>query len=288
MEAIQAQKWIKNELIAAGIELAEAESEARLLLAAAMDLPLSHLPLHGREPVDQQWLWQRLKRRVQGEPLQYILGETEFMGLVYQALPQALIPRIDSEIVVEWGITLMRRMLVAGARPQIADICTGGGAFAIALAHYLPQVQVVAVDISPEALAIARENAAMNKVSAQIDFLQGDLLQPLLTQGLQVPLIIANPPYIPSGEISGLGRELAYEPLLALDGGADGLDFYRRLAAEAGAALLPGGYLLLEHGAGQRGDIVSLLQQAGWNICQLINDYGRRERGIVAVLNLPK
>ncbi len=321
----QAQQWITEELRKSGLVPEEAAWEARLLLAAALALPLCQLPLHRGEPADLDWLRPRLQRRCTGEPLQYILGETEFMGLTYRALPQALIPRGDSEIVVEKAISLLRQMMqtapgaqaapgtqtapgaqaasgtqtapgaqaapstqiAPGAQVErgahgFADICTGGGAFAIAMAHFLPGICGYAVDISPDALSLARENALLHGVAAQIDFICGDLLLPLIEKNVRLPLIIANPPYIPSEEIPRLGRELAYEPLLALDGGADGLQFYRRLAAQAPAALCPGGYLLLEHGVGQRQALCDLLAANGLHIVECLDDYGHRDRAVLA------
>ena len=285
MRVDEAYAWLKQNLLEAGLTPEEAHSDARWLLAAALDLPLSHLPLHRGEPVDRSWLWPRLKRRIQGEPLQYILGETEFMGITLRALPQALIPRGDSEIVVEKAVELARRLTAAGDMPKTAgDICTGGGAFAVAMACMLPEFTIYALDISPDALAVARENCLLNHVEQRVRLIQGDLLLPLQAQGLRLPLLIANPPYIKSSEIPLLGRELAYEPWAALDGGPDGLLFYRRLAAQAGQVLYPGGRLILEHGAGQRADVCAILQAAGLTVVETGDDYGGRDRFVVAAL----
>ncbi|MCR4962929.1 MAG: peptide chain release factor N(5)-glutamine methyltransferase [Firmicutes bacterium] len=285
MRADQAYIWLKEALTQAGMTPEEAHSEARLLLAAALDVPLSHLPLHRRETVEEAWLLPRLQRRRQGEPLQYILGETEFMGLTLRALPQALIPRGDSEVVVERAVALARQLADRQHLPPLAgDICTGSGAFAVALACFLPDFTVYAVDISPGALTVARENCQLNHTEDRVRLLEGDLLLPLQAQGLRLSLLIANPPYIPSQEIAALDRELQYEPWAALDGGPDGLSFYRRLAVQAGQVLYPGGRLILEHGAGQRAGVCAILREAGWTVWETGDDYGGRDRFVVAGL----
>ena len=276
----QALKQIQSQLSGSGITEGEAQMEARLLLAAALDLPLRELPLHHQDNIDIAMLLPLIERRKLGEPLQYILGETEFMGLPLYALPAALIPRCDSEVLLEYAINLLKNH----PAPLIADICTGGGAFAVALAHYLPHARIYAVDISAAALAVAKQNITRNQVEDRVEPVQGDLLAPLTSRKLKMDLIITNPPYIPTEDIYRLARELHHEPMLALDGGADGLVFYRRLAEETAPALAAGGRLILEHGADQQQAISQLLTAAGFKVVELIRDYGHNDRGIAACL----
>lgn len=197
-----------------------------------------------------------VERRARREPLQYILGTEEFMGLCFRVTPAVLIPRLDTEVLVEQAV----RRLQGRGRVRVADIGTGSGAIAVALAHRLPEATVVATDISREALALARENAAANGVS--VEFRQGDLLEPLA--GEQFDAILSNPPYIGSAEMAGLMPEVRdWEPHLALTPGEDGLAIHRRLAAGAPALLRPGGFLAVEVGIGQAGLVADLFAQAG-------------------------
>ncbi|MDO4581650.1 MAG: peptide chain release factor N(5)-glutamine methyltransferase [Bacillota bacterium] len=278
MRVSEAKTKITAVLTSAGIAAEEAAFEARLFLSAQLGCALSELPLQHAAEIDMAALAPQLRRRIAGEPLQYILGETEFMGLRLISAPAALNPRGDSEALIEAAIELAR----GWDAPRIADICTGGGAFALALAHYLPQARLYAVDISAQALALARDNAAALGLGGRIDFYQGDLLEPLAARGLRFELIVANPPYIPTAELEYLPPEVRHEPVIALDGGADGLDFYRRLAQETRAALADGGYLLLEHGCSQAAAVSELLREQGFGIARVINDWGGRERGVLA------
>ena len=262
----------------AGIAREEAKSMIRLLLAARLGCSLTQLPLHFQEETDFSLLQPDLEQLEAGMPLQYLLGESEFMGLPFLLTPAVLIPRFDSEALVEQAIASMKEM----PAPRIADVCTGSGAFALSLAYYLPEAEVVASDISPEALAVAKENARRLKVAERVRFYVGDLLVPLQLLGERYHLLTANPPYIRRGELSSLPLPVRREPRLALDGGVDGLDFYRRLAKEAGALLFPGGRLLLEHGDGQGDAVCRMLEAAGFSALCRICDYGGRERGVLA------
>ena len=191
-----------------------------------------------------------LSRRLLREPLQYILGETDFMGRRFLARPGVLIPRNDTE-------TLARRALEclpAGGRAL--DLCTGSGILAVTLALDAPGAAVDAADLSPEALSLARDNAALH--GADVNFLEGDLFAPCA--GKVYDMICCNPPYIKSGELPGLQAELRFEPDMALDGGPDGFLFYRRLAEEAPCCLIPGGRLLLEVGDGQAQEVSRMLE----------------------------
>lgn len=218
----------------------EAPFEGRAMAAALAGEAPSALPMlafRRLTPDMERELEAMLARRLSGEPLQYILGRWEFMGLPIICTPAALIPRQDTETLCELALRLP-------PCPAL-DMCCGTGCIGVSLAK-LGGFGVTFGDISPECLALARRNAALNGVEG--DFILTDLFDRV--QG-QYGLICCNPPYIPSGEIAGLQREVGHEPRLALDGGGDGLDCYRRIAAEYRARLAPGGTLLLEVGAGQ-------------------------------------
>ena len=201
-----------------------------------------------------------VERRNTGEPIQQIIGETEFYGLPFRVTRDVLIPRPETEHLVERGLAIAQ----STAHPRIVDVGTGSGAIAVALAHALPAASVTIIDISPAALAVARDNAARNNVADRIKFLEGDLLAPVA--GEQFDLIVSNPPYVPETDRDSLAVEVRdYEPALALFAGADGLDIYRRLIPAAFLALAPGGALLLEIGYGQRDAIHALLSSAGFD-----------------------
>jgi len=231
-----------------------------------------------------------LKRRIKGEPIQYILGKTEFMGLEFAVRPGVLIPRPETEILVEKAIEIAGggRWEVGGGRIKILDLGTGSGCIAVSLAKKLTEANVDAIDISLEALDIARQNSVLNNVT--VNFIHGDLFNIFSRPTSHAPrptvrydLIVSNPPYIPSREIARLQPEIQYEPVVALDGGADGLDFYRRLVSDAPAHLSQGGYLLLEMGFGQ----ASALKNIVWNcakfeIIEVFKDYNGIERVLLA------
>ena len=209
-------------------------------------------------------------RRGSGEPLQYITGIAEFFGLPFQVAPGVLIPRPETEHMVEEVLRLAR--LQVRQKLSIADIGTGSGAIAVALAHSLPNARLTATDLSPQALSIARENAAKNHVSERIEFVEGDLLAPL--SGQTFAIIASNPPYIPDSDLVSLSVEVReYEPHSALFGGEHGLTIYRRLIPDAYDLLLPGGWLVLEIGFGQQQSIQTLLEQSFYTEIHFIADY---------------
>lgn len=256
---------LRSLLVSATARLTEAGvadpgREAAWLLADLLGISVGAMRLKQTEEaaLDQMSAYDDLvARRVAREPLQYILGTEEFMGLTFAVSPAVLIPRADTE-------TLVREVVrsLAGRATRLADIGTGSGAIAVSLAHLLPDAVVVATDISPEALAMARKNAAAARVSERIDFRQGDLLTPLGCE--QFDAILSNPPYIGEGEMAGLMPEVRnWEPAIALTPGSDGLHFYRRLAAEGVSRVRPGGLLAVEVGAGQAQDVAALFGKAG-------------------------
>ena len=252
----------------------------RLLCAHVLQIHPRQLLLQLREqpPAEACERINRLARQLQeGEPLQYLLGETEFMGLPFRCSTAALIPRIDSEVLVEHAIELMRGL----ERPQIADVCCGSGTYGLSLAYYLPSARLCCCDISAQALELAQDNAHRLGVEERVQFACGDLLQPLQASGKRWQMIVSNPPYIASAELAQLDRWVQREPQLALDGGADGLDFYRRLAAETAELLVPGGLLLLEYGDEQKEAVAEIFRGSGLTLREQLQDLGRRERGAV-------
>ena len=208
-----------------------------------------------------------LLSRTQRKPLQYLLGTQAFYGLDFQVDSRVLIPRQETETLCEWGISHLRRL----KQPRALDLCTGSGAIAVTLKHECPHADVTAADLSTDALAVASSNAKLNQ--ADIRFVQGDLWQPV--EGEVFDLILSNPPYIPSQECKMLQPEVMQEPLMALDGGPDGLDFYRRIAQEAPSHLTERGMLAVEAGDGEAQAIASLFQAAGLAHVAIHNDlYG--------------
>ena len=208
-----------------------------------------------------------LERRLAGEPIQYIIGETEFYGLPFRVTREVLIPRPETEHLVEKALELA----VEFQPPRIVDVGAGSGAIAVALACKLSQAAVTATDLSSPALAIARQNAERNGVSSRIRFLRGDLLAPVKEE--QFEIVVSNPPYVPAGDRAGLAVEVReYEPALALFAGGDGLDVFRRLIPAAFAALIPGGFVALEIGFGEAQAIAGLLMDAGFESIEFVPD----------------
>jgi len=219
-------------------------------------------------------------RRAQREPLPYLLGEWEFYGRSFFVSPAVLIPRPETELLVETVLAWARSHSAA----RIADIGAGSGAIAVTLAAESPELHVYAVELSSAALALAVRNAARHEVTARITFLHGDLLQPLHNAGaLPFDAIVANLPYIPEGDYAGLMPEVRdFEPATALRGGADGLDLIRRLIADSPAALRRDGLLALEIGIGQSETVRQLLAAAHWRHISVIVDYAGIPRHLVA------
>jgi release factor glutamine methyltransferase len=218
-----------------------------------------------------------IQRRRASEPIQYITGEQEFYGLALRVTPAVLIPRPETEQLVEAVLAELD-----GARPlRILDVGTGSGAIAIALAHHLPHASVTAVDLSSAALEVAASNAARHALTDRIRFIQSDLLAALSPDEPPFDLIVSNPPYVPTGDRAGLHPQVRdHEPASALFAGPDGLDIYRRLIPQARAALRPDGLLALEIGHNQREAIASLL--SGWNQLRFLDDLQQIPRVAIA------
>jgi release factor glutamine methyltransferase len=208
-----------------------------------------------------------IDRRLAGEPIQYITGEAEFYSLPFRATPDVLIPRPETEHLVEKVIELAARF----DSPRIADVGAGSGAIAVTLAKNLPQARITAIDISPRALAVARENARRNGAEERIRFLCGDLLRPV--EGERFEIVASNPPYVPATDRGTLAVEVRdHEPAMALFAGADGLDVIRVLVPEAYAALVPGGVLAMEFGYGQCPAVNRILEDASFTEIEFVAD----------------
>ena len=200
-----------------------------------------------------------IKRRVEGCPVAYLVGERAFFLLTFEVTPSVLIPRPETEDLVAEGLRIIKEQ----ATPRILDIGTGSGCIAISIVHQHKTVQATAVDVSPEALAVAQRNAARHNIAERIRFLESDLFS-AIPGGERFNLILSNPPYIADHEFAGLAVDVReHEPRLALDGGTDGLSVYRRLIAAAPDYLEPGGTLLLEIGATQEIAVSGLLETQG-------------------------
>jgi release factor glutamine methyltransferase len=282
---------IREALVEGGGVLTEAGIETSgldvsLLLAAILNTSRSSLFAAGPQPLaDESYAAfnDMLKRRLAGECAAYIVGKKEFYGLEFEVNPSVLVPRPETELLVEVALEeLGNKDHIQG---RVIDLCTGSGAVAIALKHEMPELEVCATDISPQALAIAAANASRLLSPNSITFYQGDLydaLSPLLIAHSPSSLttILSNPPYVPSAEIPGLSPEVRAEPVIALDGGGDGLDLIRRIISSAPLYLGSGGVLLLEADPRQMQIIAALLDQAGFIDVQIRKDLSGNERVI--------
>jgi release factor glutamine methyltransferase len=256
--------------------------QAELLLAHVLRLPRMKLYLNFERPLsasETDAYREIIRRRSQFEPLQHIVGSISFCGIEILSTPQALIPRPETELLAEFGW----QFLNGRENPLAIDFGTGTGCIAIALALKCPRARVIALDISADAILLAWRNAVQNQVDARIDFLESDGLT-ALPGNTVADLIIGNPPYIATAEIATLAPEVRADPLAALDGGADGLDYYRRLSAGAKKHLRPGGKIMLEFGEGQAPDIEKLFLQEKWIVEAIKEDYSHRARFIFAKL----
>ena len=251
-----------------------------------------YLYVHFDEPLQPQELAdyrEAIKQRIRRVPVAYIIGKREFMGLTFHVTEDTLVPRPDTEILVQAAIERLKKM--DGKR--FADIGTGTGAICLSVLHYLPQATADTVDISEAARSVAEENAKALDVADRVTFYTGDLLAPLseaakgaADEEVQTPYdaILSNPPYIPDKDIEGLAPEVrCKEPRTALAGGADGLDFYRRLVADSPALLKDDGFLAVEVGIHQAQAVAKMAAQSGSFVrTEIIKDYGGIERVVVA------
>lgn len=255
-----AELWRAGEAMLAQAGIAQAENETVWILESVLGQDRAGLYVSKNERVEERGVRHAMalfERRASREPLQYVLGTQEFCGLDFRVTPDVLIPRPETELLVD----VVRQACANTSGASIADIGTGSGCIAIALARALPTATLYATDYSPEALALAQENAKHHGVQDRVKFLGGDLLEAL--EGLKLhgrlAAIASNPPYIAENEFVALQPEVRlFEPRLALGGGPDGLSFHRRLLRDAAAFLEPDGVLALEVGQGQAGHVSDL------------------------------
>lgn len=260
--------------------------QAELLLAQVLKLPRMQLYLDFQRqltPAEADHLRELIQRRGRREPLQHILGTTCFCGLEMAVNRHVLVPRPETELLAEAGWEFLRQLTPGDSGPRpVLDFGTGSGCLAVTLAVKCPDVHVTATDVSPDALAVAAQNAARHGVSDRIEFRESDGFA-ALPAGANFDLILSNPPYIPTLEIDTLQPEVRdFDPRAALDGGPDGLKFHRLLAGQATAFLAAGGRLMLELGDGQAAAVREIFEAENWIVEAIRPDYNQRLRIMIA------
>ena len=272
-------EWTVGYLKKAGVT--SPQKEARILLGHVLGVPpIEVIARSDEEPDDQQKarFKELIKKRFEGVPVAYLTGKRDFYTLAFEVSPAVLIPRPDTETLVLAAIDRLAKV----ATPRVVELGTGSGCVAVSLAHEVPAAQVTAIDISAGAIEVARRNAERHGVESRVSFVEGDWLAAVPT-GAVYDLVVSNPPYIAAEEFAGLEPGVRdHEPRLALDGGRDGLDFYRRTAEGAMAVLVAGGGLLLEVGHTQAAAVNAILAASGWSIGATHRDLGRIERVVSA------
>lgn len=273
----QALAQAREQLAQAGVP--DPDIDAELMLSHVLDQSRLMLRLNGQTELtteQEQRFSMLLLSRASRKPLQYLLGEQYFYGLRFQVDERVLIPRQETEELCECGIAHLRSLNRNNL--SVLDLCTGSGAIAVTIKHECPSASVTASDLSTDALSLASLNARAN--GAEITFVQGDLWVPL--EGRQFDLILSNPPYIPTQDCAELQQEVLQEPVMALDGGTDGLNFYRRIAQEAPAHLTQDGFIAVEVGIHQAKDVAALFAQAGLSDVSIQTDLCGVERIVSA------
>lgn len=269
-------------------------SEAELLLSFLLNRERIYLYCRGEERLSRETLeqyWNLLKRRAAGEPLAYITGRKEFMGLSFFVQQGVLIPRPETEHLVEWTIKWLENHYPSSSgseKLELLDLGTGCGNIAVSLAYYLPGARVTAVDLEEEALQLAARNAEEQGVSERVRFLRGSFWEALISRE-KFHVVISNPPYIPLEMLSQLSREVKSEPLTALNGGEDGLNAFRQIFCGARDRLYSPGLLALEIGQGQAVDVISLGRKCDptWEV-EVKKDYAGAERVLLFTRNETK
>lgn len=272
----EAYEWGRKTLEEA--QVTDADVDARLLLEYVCHTDRNALLVHGDRAVEELSFFcyeKYIEKRAERIPLQQLLHEQEFMGLSFYVDEHVLIPRQDTEILVE---EVMREPY-DGAR--ILDLCTGSGCILLSLLHYSNASSGVGVDLSGEALSVAKENAERLGLTGRVEWIEGDLFNGV--EG-SFDILVSNPPYICSGVIPMLEPEVrVHEPLMALDGGEDGLLFYRRIVEQAGACLVPGGRLYFEIGYDQGEAVAELLKTHGYKEVHVIRDFAGQNRVVCGI-----
>ena len=274
----------RQRLREAGVEGAQLEARELLCHAAGKSREQFYrdMALYAPDPVEEK-LAALVERRLAGEPVAYLIGEWEFYGLTLDVTPDVLIPRMDTEVLAERAILLAR---AAGEGARVLDLCAGSGCVGLSVAANVPTCRVVLADVSEAALKICKGNVRRNELNARVTCVQADALQKPDAALWDFDVIACNPPYIPTGDLAGLDVSVRdYEPRSALDGGADGLDFYRAIAAQWGSALRLGGSLLFEVGINQAMDVAALLEGSGFEDIQSTQDTQGIPRVVEGVVN---
>lgn len=296
---LQASSFLEEQLVQ------EPRANAELLLMHVLKMDKAALLRDYAEPFPEERLaeWERLiRRKAAGEPVQYLLGEQWFYGRPFHVTPAVLIPRPETELLVEavleeadaiWPADSTPAESENPAVPTVVDVGTGSGAIAVTLACERPAWRVCASDISADALAVASHNAAALGAAERLTFVQGDLLEPFLNgqeanqtaTDMSIDVLVSNPPYIPAGDLPHLQREVRdFEPRLALDGGDDGLDPYRRMVSQFSRLSRLPRIVAFELGIYQSRDVAALLKAQGyWDRIRIVTDYGGIERHVLAI-----
>jgi len=259
---------------------------AELLLSFVLEMERIQLYMHfdkviGKPQLDK--LHSLVKRCIQNEPVQYLTGRCEFYSLSLKVAPVCLIPRPETELLVERAIEFLRSR---EGEQYVCDLCTGCGCIAVAIAKNFSKAKIIATDICDEALSVAVENIKKYELDQRIELLQGDLFAPVINQLdiKEFDLIVCNPPYVSGDEYEKLDAKVKTEPKLALDGGADGLDVYRRIAADSGGHLKKGGAILLEIGFAQGRQVKKLLEDTNvFGPIKIEKDFNNNDRVVIAV-----
>lgn len=267
-------------LLREGRKLLDCGLDAQVLLGCCLQKDRAWLFAHPELEVDEAAACRycfMLAERGRGKPVQYIVNNCEFMSLDFYVDESVLIPRPDTETLAEKAIALIKtNKKKPGGR--ILELCTGSGCIAVALAYYCKNVEITAVDISPQALKIAEKNAIRHSVQNRITWIESDLFFALMPEN-GYDMILSNPPYIPKAELPELMASVRdYEPMLALDGGSDGLAFYRRIAKKSREFLTPSGLLLLEIGYNQGFAVRSIMEAYGYRNVEIIKDIAGHDR----------
>ena len=274
MTYFQFKKYVCASLEACAGEYAAYEAEKITCHLYGIDRRALTLVSREEAPDKKEEAENIIARRKNGEPLAYILGKVDFFGLDLLVSPACLTPRADTEVIVEHALDFL------GEKPaRVLDICTGSGCIALAIAAN-SRAEVLGVDISEAAIEVAMKNAERCALSSKVKFEKRDALADGFLVGEEYDLIVSNPPYIPTGDIAGLSAEVRHEPMLALDGGGDGLIFYRRFIEILPAHLKKGGAIIFEFGYDQGEALAKLCEEAALD-CEIFRDYGGNVRGAV-------
>ena len=260
----------KGTIMLRGEDLDSPKLKARLIMQDILNKPRQYLVVHDLEQIPnniQEKYFENIIKVKSGTPIEHITHIKEFMKMNFYVDENVLIPRQDTEILVEEVIDIAKK----NKSKKILDLCTGSGAIAVSLAKYIPESEITAIDISSQALAVASKNAKINDVEDKITFIKSDLFNQIKNQKFDI--IVSNPPYIKKEDIKKLDREVQKEPIIALDGGTDGLDFYRNIVKNAYLYLKYGGYLCLEIGFDEKDSVINIIEEQD----QYINTYCKKD-----------